>query len=107
LPQAFMSTAMQETLRLVVDPELIRRFDISGPRYTSYPTADRFVEAFGPAQYARWLGSARWGGSTGRLSLYVHIPFCNTICSLLRLQQDHHQGSFPQRALPRFPRARD
>ena len=75
-----MSTAMQETLRLVVDPELIRRFDISGPRYTSYPTADRFVEAFGPAQYARWLGSREVGGLNRPLSLYVHIPFCNTIC---------------------------
>ena len=30
-----------------ITPELIRRFDVSGPRYTSYPTADRFVEAFG------------------------------------------------------------
>ena len=75
-----MSTAMQETHRLVVDPELIRRFDISGPRYTSYPTADRFVEAFGPAQYARWLGSREVGGLNRPLSLYVHIPFCNTIC---------------------------
>lgn len=71
---------MQETHRLVVDPELIRRFDISGPRYTSYPTADRFVEAFGPAQYARWLGSREVGGLNRPLSLYVHIPFCNTIC---------------------------
>ena len=31
---------------LIFDPQLIRRFDINGPRYTSYPTADRFVEAF-------------------------------------------------------------
>lgn len=75
-----MNATMQETHRLVVDPELIRRFDISGPRYTSYPTADRFVEAFGPAQYARWLGSREVGGLNRPLSLYVHIPFCNTIC---------------------------
>lgn len=75
-----MNATMQEIHRLVVDPELIRRFDISGPRYTSYPTADRFVEAFGPAQYARWLGSREVGGLNRPLSLYVHIPFCNTIC---------------------------
>ena len=31
----------------VVTTELLRRFDVPGPRYTSYPTADRFVEAFG------------------------------------------------------------
>ena len=33
---------------LEIDLDLIRRFDKNGPRYTSYPTADRFVEAFGP-----------------------------------------------------------
>ncbi len=34
-----------------VTPELLRRFDVSGPRYTSYPTADRLVEAFGQDEY--------------------------------------------------------
>ena len=33
----------------VIDEQLLRRFDVPGPRYTSYPTADRFVEAFGEA----------------------------------------------------------
>ncbi len=65
---------------LIFDPELIRRFDVSGPRYTSYPTADRFVEAFDAASYAAWLGKRTVGGITRPLSLYVHIPFCNTIC---------------------------
>ncbi len=35
----------------VVTPELLRRYDVPGPRYTSYPTADRFVEAFGHSDY--------------------------------------------------------
>ena len=35
----------------VVTPELLRRYDVPGPRYTSYPTADRFVEAFGASEY--------------------------------------------------------
>ncbi|MBL8481061.1 MAG: oxygen-independent coproporphyrinogen III oxidase [Rhodocyclaceae bacterium] len=65
---------------LVFDAGLIRRFDVAGPRYTSYPTADRFVEAFGAEQSAAWLGRRNVGGITRPLSLYVHIPFCNTIC---------------------------
>jgi oxygen-independent coproporphyrinogen-3 oxidase len=65
---------------LVFDPRLIRRFDINGPRYTSYPTADRFVEAFDAEAYQRWLGKRTVGGIGKPLSLYVHIPFCNTIC---------------------------
>ncbi|MDR2239263.1 MAG: oxygen-independent coproporphyrinogen III oxidase [Zoogloeaceae bacterium] len=71
-----MNAIFQE---LVFDPELIRRFDVNGPRYTSYPTADRFTEAFDAEAYRRWLGQ-RATGARRPLSLYVHIPFCNTIC---------------------------
>jgi oxygen-independent coproporphyrinogen III oxidase len=61
------------------DPSLLRRFDGPGPRYTSYPTADRFIEDFDADAFARWLRSR--GAMPARpLSLYVHIPFCNTIC---------------------------
>jgi oxygen-independent coproporphyrinogen-3 oxidase len=45
---------------LIFDPQVIRRFDVNGPRYTSYPTADRFVEAFGADDYVRWLGRELW-----------------------------------------------
>ncbi|WP_299067624.1 oxygen-independent coproporphyrinogen III oxidase [Accumulibacter sp.] len=65
---------------LVFDPQIIRRFDINGPRYTSYPTADRFVEAFGSDAYKLWLGKRNIGAISRQLSLYFHIPFCNTIC---------------------------
>jgi oxygen-independent coproporphyrinogen-3 oxidase len=65
---------------LVFDPQLLRRFDINGPRYTSYPTADRFVEAFDAEAYKQWLGKRALGGVSKPLSLYFHIPFCNTIC---------------------------
>lgn len=64
----------------IFDPKLIQRFDISGPRYTSYPTADRFVEAFDAAAAENWLRHRRVGGVGRPLSLYFHIPFCNTIC---------------------------
>ena len=65
---------------LVFDPQIIRRFDINGPRYTSYPTADRFVEAFGAEAAKLWLGKRNIGAISRQLSLYFHIPFCNTIC---------------------------
>src|SRR5690606_16707551 len=65
---------------VVFDPALIRRFDVSGPRYTSYPTADRFVEAFDANALEQWLHKRSVGGVVRPLSLYFHIPFCNTIC---------------------------
>ena len=65
---------------LVVDPDLIRKYDVSGPRYTSYPTADRFIEGFGEAQAREWLAKRNIGGVKQPLSVYVHLPFCNTIC---------------------------
>lgn len=68
------------TTDLVFDPEIIRRFDVNGPRYTSYPTADRFVEAFGAEAAQTWLDQRNVGGISRPLSLYFHIPFCNTIC---------------------------
>ncbi|MCC7151951.1 MAG: oxygen-independent coproporphyrinogen III oxidase [Rubrivivax sp.] len=62
---------------------LLQRLDVPGPRYTSYPTADRFVEAFGPTEYAQALHQraegAMVGGAPG-LSLYLHIPFCEQLC---------------------------
>jgi oxygen-independent coproporphyrinogen-3 oxidase len=66
--------------QLVVDLELIRRLDKNGPRYTSYPTADRFVEAFNAETYSLWLEKREIGGIARPLSLYIHIPFCNTLC---------------------------
>jgi len=62
---------------------LLRRLDVPGPRYTSYPTADRFVEAFGPAEYRQALRQRAEGAVVGGappLSLYVHIPFCEALC---------------------------
>lgn len=65
-----------------VTPELLHRFDVPGPRYTSYPTADRFVEAFGHEEYALALQQRKLGTRTKALplSLYVHIPFCESLC---------------------------
>ena len=56
---------------------LLRRFDTPGPRYTSYPTADRFVDAF-PADTVQQALRRRAAGAP--LSVYVHIPFCESVC---------------------------
>jgi oxygen-independent coproporphyrinogen-3 oxidase len=68
------------TPELEVDLDLIRRLDKNGPRYTSYPTADRFVEDFNAESYRNWVAKREIGGISRPLSLYVHIPFCNTLC---------------------------
>ena len=63
--------------------EQLARLDVPGPRYTSYPTADRFVEAFGSDQYRQALRQRAVGARVGGvppLSLYVHIPFCESVC---------------------------
>jgi oxygen-independent coproporphyrinogen-3 oxidase len=62
------------------DADLVRRLDRTGPRYTSYPTADRFVEAFSAATYMMWAARRNIGGIQRPLALYVHLPFCRDIC---------------------------
>lgn len=62
----------------LVDRDLCRRFDISGPRYTSYPTADRFESDPGHQLLVDALQQRP--ASDQPLSLYVHLPFCSTVC---------------------------
>ena len=63
---------------LVFNRELIGKYDKAGPRYTSYPTAVQFHDGFGEAEYQQ---EAQAGNATGKpLSLYLHIPFCDTVC---------------------------
>lgn len=64
----------------VISETLLKRFDVPGPRYTSYPTADRFVEAFTEADYIQALEQRRVGSMALPLSIYVHIPFCESVC---------------------------
>ena len=59
-------------------PELLKRFDINGPRYTSYPTADRFHGQFGADDYKAAL--QRCAQHQKPISLYFHLPFCPNIC---------------------------
>jgi oxygen-independent coproporphyrinogen-3 oxidase len=57
---------------------LLEKYSKAGPRYTSYPTAPYFTEAFGEKE---WLDEINTTQGLGRdLSLYVHVPFCDTLC---------------------------
>jgi oxygen-independent coproporphyrinogen-3 oxidase len=58
--------------------DLIKKYDRPGPRYTSYPTAPEWTDAFGPLQYEHHLARADADG--GPLSMYVHLPFCREMC---------------------------
>lgn len=69
---------MNVAKELVFDPLLMRRFDVPGPRYTSYPTADRFNFSHDARAHASRLGART--PSAGPLSIYIHVPFCDTIC---------------------------
>ena len=60
--------------------ELIRKYECSGPRYTSYPPAPVFSPEFGPEQYTAALDRTERQPGTNNISLYVHIPFCDTLC---------------------------
>jgi oxygen-independent coproporphyrinogen-3 oxidase len=61
--------------------ELIRRFDKLGPRYTSYPTADRFNAEFSEQSYIEYLAQRNaQAGHNPPLSIYVHLPFCESLC---------------------------
>lgn len=62
------------------DAAIIGKLSQSGPRYTSYPTADRFQPDFGYGQFLEAVAALRMRRSQRPLSLYIHIPFCDTIC---------------------------
>jgi oxygen-independent coproporphyrinogen-3 oxidase len=62
------------------DAAIIGKLSQSGPRYTSYPTADRFQNDFGYGQFLEAVAGLRMRRSRRPLSLYIHIPFCDTIC---------------------------
>jgi oxygen-independent coproporphyrinogen III oxidase len=65
-----------ETLN--VTQELLDRYNVPGPRYTSYPTAPEWNDAFGPIDYERTLTASNAPGHP--LSIYMHLPFCERLC---------------------------
>jgi len=67
--------------QIIFDAELLRRYDKSGPRYTSYPTAVQFHPGFTETDYRGQAGRSNKKSPALRpLSLYFHLPFCDTVC---------------------------
>ncbi len=77
------------------DPDLLRRHDRPGPRYTSYPAAPHFHEGFGEAQLRAALAASNHGARP--LSLYVHVPYCSSPCFYCGcnrvITRDHSKGA--------------
>jgi oxygen-independent coproporphyrinogen-3 oxidase len=94
-----ISTAIATNASLImpgVTTAMLQKYDVSGPRYTSYPTADRFVEAFTEDAYKLALEQRRVAGAALPLSIYVHIPFCESLCFFCacnKIVTKHHERS--------------
>ncbi len=82
---------------LEISEALIRRFDQSGPRYTSYPTADRFQQDYPAAAYVARLQERAAAEQAPPLSVYVHLPFCESLCYFCAcnkiITQDHSRSA--------------
>ena len=63
-----------------VSVDLLHRYNVPGPRYTSYPTAPVWREDLGPADYEEILAESSGRSAPAPLSLYLHIPFCESLC---------------------------
>ena len=70
-------------------------FDARVPRYTSYPTAPHFANAVGSEQFTRWIEAIPTGSS---ISLYMHVPFCRTLCWFCACRTQGTQSDDPVRA---------
>jgi len=79
-----------------LDAALLRRYDVPGPRYTSYPTAPQFREDFGEEQLRRWAWRSNVQATPHPLSIYVHIPYCHSPCFYCgcnrRISRNSHDG---------------
>ena len=90
------TTASLDSIMPGVTKETLNKYDVSGPRYTSYPTADRFVEAFTEDAYKLALEHRRATSAAQPLSIYVHIPFCESLCFFCacnKIVTKHHERS--------------
>ncbi|HVK50883.1 MAG TPA: oxygen-independent coproporphyrinogen III oxidase [Pseudoxanthomonas sp.] len=69
-----------DALSSLFDPDLLRRYDKPGPRYTSYPTAPQFSSQFGEAEFRQAAADTNGDPIPRPLSVYVHVPFCRSPC---------------------------
>jgi oxygen-independent coproporphyrinogen-3 oxidase len=63
-----------------IDLNKFRKYDKPGPRYTSYPTAPQFSEEFTKDDYLNEIVKTNYGEGLPDLSLYFHLPYCDTLC---------------------------
>ena len=63
-----------------VSLDLLRKYNVAGPRYTSYPPAPSWTTQVGPSAYEDRLAASNAGDSPAPLSLYFHLPFCESLC---------------------------
>ncbi len=63
-----------------INIDLIKKYDKPGPRYTSYPTAPHFSETFTRSDFLNEITRTNHDGDLPDLSLYFHLPFCDTLC---------------------------
>jgi oxygen-independent coproporphyrinogen-3 oxidase len=68
------------SLSTLFDPRLLQRYDVPGPRYTSYPAAPQFSPGFGEAQLRRMAAASNGDPIPRPISLYLHVPFCTSPC---------------------------
>ncbi|HLF17839.1 MAG TPA: oxygen-independent coproporphyrinogen III oxidase [Candidatus Omnitrophota bacterium] len=66
-------------MTITIDKQTIQKFDVPGPRYTSYPTAPVWTPQITQNHYIERL--KQFGASDKTLSLYIHIPFCRSMCT--------------------------
>jgi oxygen-independent coproporphyrinogen-3 oxidase len=66
--------------KLSITREILDRYNVPGPRYTSYPTAPEWMDTFGPPDYENALRQSNRASPRRPLSMYMHIPFCERLC---------------------------
>ena len=83
---------------ITVDRQTILKYDIPGPRYTSYPTAPNWTTDVTASTYQEKL--AQFGKTDKTLSLYIHLPFCQTMCTfcacnvVIRRKEDQYADEY-------------
>jgi oxygen-independent coproporphyrinogen-3 oxidase len=77
---------------------LLEKYNVPGPRYTSYPTAPEWKEDFGPGDMEKTLDGSNAGAHPRPVSLYMHLPFCDSLCLFCGCNvviQKNHEGAHP------------
>ena len=69
-----------QTETVGVTTELLEKYNVPGPRYTSYPTAPEWLDSFGPADFEKAFEESNAARPGRPLSLYMHLPFCDSLC---------------------------